>query len=105
MNPIAWIIGIVFLGVGAAAGLASAGPSTGPICGSVAGVTGTLTRSFWACSSCPEAMPRDIEKGLEAGFFRYLTKPIKVSEFMDTLDLAVESAKSGPRAAGMDEAS
>ena len=32
------------------------------------------------------AMPRDIEKGLEAGFFRYLTKPIKVNEFMDTLD-------------------
>jgi DNA-binding response OmpR family regulator len=28
-------------------------------------------------------MPRDIERGLEAGFFRYLTKPIKVSEFMD----------------------
>ena len=25
------------------------------------------------------AMPRDIEKGLEAGFFRYLTKPIKVN--------------------------
>ena len=24
------------------------------------------------------AMPRDIEKGLKAGFFRYLTKPIKV---------------------------
>src|SRR5512133_1964356 len=32
------------------------------------------------------AIPRDIEKGLEAGFFRYLTKPIKVNEFMDTLD-------------------
>ena len=32
------------------------------------------------------AMPRDIEKGLEAGFFRYLTKPIKVKEFMDTLE-------------------
>ena len=29
------------------------------------------------------AMPRDIEKGLEAGFFRYLTKPIKVDEFME----------------------
>jgi len=28
------------------------------------------------------AMPRDIERGLEAGFFRYLTKPIKVNEFM-----------------------
>ena len=44
------------------------------------------------------AMPRDIEKGLEAGFFRYLTKPIKVNEFMDTLDVALEFAEetSGP---------
>jgi DNA-binding response OmpR family regulator len=40
------------------------------------------------------AMPRDIEKGLEAGFFRYLTKPIKVSEFMDTLDVALKFAAS-----------
>ncbi len=38
------------------------------------------------------AMPRDIEKGLLAGFFRYLTKPIKVQEFMDTLDVALEFA-------------
>jgi PAS domain S-box-containing protein len=38
------------------------------------------------------AMPRDIKKGLEAGFFHYLTKPIKVNEFMDTLDLALEFA-------------
>jgi CheY-like chemotaxis protein len=37
-------------------------------------------------------MPRDIEKGLLAGFFRYLTKPIKIAEFMQTLDLALESA-------------
>jgi len=35
------------------------------------------------------AMPSDIEKGLAAGFFRYLTKPIKVNEFMDTLDSAL----------------
>jgi PAS domain S-box-containing protein len=35
------------------------------------------------------AMPRDIEKGLEAGFFRYLTKPIRVHEFMSALDLAL----------------
>lgn len=41
------------------------------------------------------AMPRDIEKGLEAGFFRYLTKPIKVNEFMSTLDLALLFAKTG----------
>jgi len=40
------------------------------------------------------AMPRDIDKGLEAGFFRYLTKPIKVSEFMDTLDVALKFAKA-----------
>ncbi|MGA2722332.1 MAG: PAS domain S-box protein [Bryobacteraceae bacterium] len=39
------------------------------------------------------AMPRDIEKGLEAGFFRYLTKPIKVNEFMQTLDVALEFAR------------
>ncbi|HEV7923665.1 MAG TPA: ATP-binding protein, partial [Thermoanaerobaculia bacterium] len=38
------------------------------------------------------AIPRDIQKGLEAGFFRYLTKPIKVAEFMDTLDVALEFA-------------
>jgi PAS domain S-box-containing protein len=36
------------------------------------------------------AMPRDIVKGLEAGFFRYLTKPIKFNEFMDTLNAALE---------------
>jgi PAS domain S-box-containing protein len=41
------------------------------------------------------AMPRDIEKGLEAGFFRYLTKPIKVNEFMDALDTALELAETG----------
>jgi len=40
------------------------------------------------------AMPRDIERGLEAGFFRYLTKPIKVDEFLDTLDLALDCARS-----------
>jgi PAS domain S-box-containing protein len=38
------------------------------------------------------AVPRDIEKGLEAGFFRYLTKPIRVREFMDALDLALHKA-------------
>jgi CheY-like chemotaxis protein/nitrogen-specific signal transduction histidine kinase len=35
------------------------------------------------------AMLRDIEKGLEAGFFRYLTKPIKINEFMNALDDAL----------------
>ena len=36
------------------------------------------------------AMLRDIERGLEAGFFRYLTKPIKINEFMIALDGALE---------------
>jgi CheY-like chemotaxis protein len=38
------------------------------------------------------AMPRDIERGLKAGFFRYITKPIKVDEFMQALDVALEYA-------------
>jgi len=43
------------------------------------------------------AIPRDIEKGLEAGFYRYLTKPIRIDEFMDALDAALEfgAARSG----------
>jgi CheY-like chemotaxis protein/two-component sensor histidine kinase len=41
------------------------------------------------------AMPRDIEMGLDVGFFRYLTKPIKVKEFMDTLNVALEFAEKG----------
>ena len=39
------------------------------------------------------ALPRDIQRGLEAGFFRYLTKPIKVNEFMTTLEEALNFAK------------
>jgi len=41
------------------------------------------------------AMPHDIAMGLEVGFFRYLTKPIKVNEFMDTLNVAFECAEKG----------
>jgi CheY-like chemotaxis protein len=36
------------------------------------------------------ALPRDIEKGLEAGFFRYLSKPIKVKEFLNALEDALK---------------
>ncbi len=46
------------------------------------------------------AMPRDIMKGLEAGFFRYLTKPIKVNEFMDTVRMALEFADQRTAEAG-----
>jgi PAS domain S-box-containing protein len=46
------------------------------------------------------AMPRDIMKGLQAGFFRYLTKPIKVNEFMNTVRMALESADQQTAEAG-----
>lgn len=39
------------------------------------------------------AMSRDIEVGRQLGFFRYLTKPIVVEEFMSTLDLALKLNK------------
>ena len=40
------------------------------------------------------AVPSDIEKGLKAGFFRYLTKPIKVNQFMETLDMVLKYSKT-----------
>lgn len=43
------------------------------------------------------AMPRDIEKGLAAGFYKYLTKPIKVNEFMETLSVTLEFAATNGR--------
>ena len=49
------------------------------------------------------AMAHDIEKGLEAGFFRYLTKPIKVNEFMNTLDLALAVSRSASASANTKE--
>jgi PAS domain S-box-containing protein len=43
------------------------------------------------------AIPSDIKKGLEAGFFRYLTKPIVVVEFMDALSGALEFSAARAR--------
>jgi signal transduction histidine kinase/ActR/RegA family two-component response regulator len=41
------------------------------------------------------AMLRDVEQGLKAGFFRYLTKPIKVGEFLSALDDALKFSEAG----------
>lgn len=38
------------------------------------------------------ARPSDIEKGMKAGFFAYLTKPIDINEFMDALDRSLNHA-------------
>ena len=43
------------------------------------------------------AMPRDIQRALTAGFFRYLTKPVKIDEVMETLDLALQLSRDGRR--------
>jgi CheY-like chemotaxis protein len=39
------------------------------------------------------AMPRDIAKGIAAGFFRYLTKPIKIKELIATLNETLDFAE------------
>ena len=53
-----------------------------------------LTASIPVVALSANAVPRDIQRGLDAGFFRYLTKPIKVNEFMNTLDVAFRFATS-----------
>ena len=35
-----------------------------------------------------------VMEGLKAGFFRYLTKPIKVNQFMDSLDVALKFSQA-----------
>ena len=53
------------------------------------------TRHIPVIAISANAMPHDINKGLEAGFFRYLPKPIRVVEFMEAVDVALEfSARS-----------
>jgi len=53
-----------------------------------------LTAHIPVIAISANAMPHDIRKGLEAGFLRYLTKPIKVDEFMTALDEALELAEN-----------
>ena len=51
-----------------------------------------LTRHIPVLAISANAMLGDIKKGMDAGFFRYLTKPINVNEFMQALDAALEWA-------------
>ena len=48
------------------------------------------------------AMPLDIERAHRAGFFRYITKPIQIHDFMEALDGALEFAEHSPRARSVD---
>ena len=56
------------------------------------------TRHIPVLALSANAMPLDVVKGLSAGFFRYLTKPFMVEEFLKVLDLALAFAlaKSPP---------
>ena len=53
-----------------------------------------LTAHIPVIAISANAMVGDIRKGLEAGFFHYLTKPINVNEFMKTVDQALEDANT-----------
>jgi len=53
------------------------------------------TAQIPAIALSANAMPRDIKNGLQAGFLSYMTKPIRVNEFMDALDAALEFAGRG----------
>jgi CheY-like chemotaxis protein len=46
------------------------------------------------------AMASDVERGIEAGFFRYLTKPIDIDRFNEAIDGTLAYLRSGRRAAG-----
>jgi len=48
-----------------------------------------LTKHIPVIALSANAMPHDIRKGMESGFFRYLTKPIRLNELMDTVDMAL----------------
>ena len=51
-----------------------------------------LTAHIPVLALSANALPSEIEQGLKAGFFRYLTKPIKINEFMTALDVALDFA-------------
>jgi PAS domain S-box-containing protein len=55
-----------------------------------------LTAQIPVLAISANAMLDDIKRCMEAGFFRYLTKPIKVEEFTQALDLALEWSSIHP---------
>jgi len=44
------------------------------------------TRDIPVIALSADAMPSDIERGLQARFFRYLSKPFNIKQLMETLD-------------------
>lgn len=56
-----------------------------------------LTKRIPVVAVSASAMPQDVEQGLALGFFRYLAKPIKVNEFLEALDTALEFSSAASR--------
>jgi PAS domain S-box-containing protein len=54
--------------------------------------TDRLTAHIPVLALSANAIQHDVDLGLMAGFFRYLTKPIKIDEFMLALDIALDFA-------------
>jgi len=52
-----------------------------------------LTAHIPVIAVSANAMPLDIEMGMRAGFISYITKPIKVDEFMLAINSAIEYAR------------
>ena len=53
-----------------------------------------LTSHIPVVAISANAMQLDVKRGMEAGFFRYITKPIKIDELMDGLNQAYEYTQS-----------
>ena len=59
-----------------------------------------LTAHIPVIALTANAMPCDIVTGLEAGFFRYLTKPINIEAFTEAIDSALAAAALAAVSAG-----
>jgi len=64
-----------------------------------------LLRSVPATAHIPviaisaNTLPMNVRSGIEDGFFRYLTKPIRVDEFMATVEMALQISRNRMAAA------
>lgn len=61
------------------------------------------TRRIPVVALSAAAMPKDIQKGLAAGFFAYLTKPFVIDELLGTIDKALDVKLIGDLTVGTDD--